>query len=105
MSKAKKIIAVTADWELASKYVRKAAEKAASELAIPFEDRKEDWEFLLEHGVKDEFGGVELPQLFIEYEDGRITHLFNRVPLDENGKPDIEKAVEIIVKAASSPPG
>lgn len=98
MTKPKKLIAVIAPWEIAGKYVKEAAIKAAEMLGIDYEEREEDWDFLVEHGEKDEYGGVEIPQLFVEYEDGKIKHIFNHVPLNDKGKPDIRRAIEMIRK-------
>ncbi|MEM3833621.1 MAG: hypothetical protein QW128_08585 [Thermoprotei archaeon] len=101
MSKAKKIVIVIADWEISSNYVKEAAKKASEKLNLSIEERKEDWDYLVAHGSKDEFGGIEIPQLFIEFDDGEVVHVFNRVPLDENGKPDLEKAINMISEAVN----
>ncbi|MGB9729638.1 MAG: hypothetical protein ACP5GU_01830 [Thermoprotei archaeon] len=101
MSRAKKIVIVTADWEISSNYVKEAAKKASEKLNLPIEEKKEDWDYLVAHGSKDEFGGIEIPQLFIEFDDGTVVHVFNRVPLDENGKPDLEKAINMISEAVN----
>lgn len=96
MVKAVSIIMVTADWEKASGYVKKACKRAAEELGLELEEKKEDYEFLEKYGVKNEFGGLDIPQVFIKYGDGKIKYIMSRVPLTDKGKPDINKAVEII---------
>lgn len=98
MSKAKRIVIVTADWEFASNYVREVAKKVSERLNIPVDERKEDWDYLVTYGSRDEFGGVEIPQLFIEFDNGSVKHVFNRVPLDDSGKPDLEKAINIVIE-------
>ncbi|MCS7386208.1 MAG: hypothetical protein DRJ18_03365 [Candidatus Methanomethylicota archaeon] len=99
MAKPITIIMVTADWEKASDYIRKACKKAAEDLKINLEEKKEDYEFLDKYGVKNEFGGLDIPQVFIKYDDGEIKYVMSRVPLTAQGTPDVEAAVEIIKKA------
>ncbi|HLI47045.1 MAG TPA: hypothetical protein VKU94_07625 [Geobacterales bacterium] len=96
---AKKIIAVIAEWEASSKYVKKIVEEISKEMNIEIEIKEEDWEFLVNYGVKDEFGGVEVPQVFLQDDSGKIKFLMGRVPLDSEGKPDLEKAKQIIKDA------
>lgn len=95
----RKIVVVTADWEKLSGLVRKACQEAAKELGVEVMELKEDWEYLAQHGARDEYGGVDLPQVFLEFEDGSVRHVLTRVPLTESGKPDVEGAVRIIVEA------
>lgn len=98
----KKIIAVIADWEASSKYVKKIVEEVAKELNIELEIKQEDWEFLATHGKKDEFGGVEVPQVFLEDDKGNIKYIMSRVPLNEEGQPDLEKAKKILKESVST---
>ena len=100
MAKPIAIIMVTADWEKASSYIKKACKKVAEELNLELEERKEDYEFLDKYGVKNEFGGLDIPQVFIKYDDGEIKYVISRVPLTPRGTPDLEAAVNIIKKAA-----
>jgi hypothetical protein len=95
----KKIIAVLAEWEESSKYVKKVVEEVSKENNVELELKNEDWNFLATYGVKDEFGGVEIPQVFIQTENKEIKYVMSRVPLDENGKPDLKKAKEILNEA------
>lgn len=99
MAKAVSIIVVTADWEKASGYIKKACKITAKELELELEERKEDYEFLEKYGVKNEFGGLDIPQVFIKYDDEKIEYIMSRVPLTEKGKPDINRAIEIIKEA------
>lgn len=100
--KEKKIIAVIADWEESSKYVKRIVEEVSKEANISLEIKNEDWDFLVTYGVKDEYGGVEVPQVFIQDENDKIKFVMGRVPLDENGKPDLKKAKEILLSALKS---
>jgi len=95
----KKIIAVLAEWEESSKYVKKVVEEVSKENNVELELKNEDWNFLATYGVKDEFGGVEIPQVFIQTENKEIKYVMSRVPLDENGNPDLKKAKEILNEA------
>lgn len=98
MNKPLKFILISADWEKSSFLARKAVEEASRQLGLRFEERKEDWEFLTMHGAKDEFGGVDIPQVFIEFEGGMVKHVMTRVPLNSEGKPDLEAAVKTLVE-------
>ncbi|MDT7885997.1 MAG: hypothetical protein RQ968_01320 [Thermoproteota archaeon] len=91
-----KLIAVIAEWEAASKYVKKIVEEVSKKLNINLEIKNEDWDFLATYGQKDEYGGVEVPQIFIEDDKGNIKFIMGRVPLDEEGKPDLEKGKKIL---------
>lgn len=95
----RKIVVVTADWEKLSGLVKKACEEAAKELGVEVKELKEDWDYLVQHGVKDEYGGIDIPQVFLEFEDGSVKHVLTRIPLNEDGKPDVEGAVRTIVEA------
>ena len=98
----KKIVIVTADWERGSRYISEIAKIVGEKSGLPIDERKEDWDFLVTYGEKDEYGGVEVPQLFIECDDGKIVHVLTKVPLNESGKPDIDKGVEIVEDALST---
>ncbi|MFP3190394.1 MAG: hypothetical protein RXR31_03530 [Thermoproteota archaeon] len=97
-----KIIAVVADWEESSKYIKRVVEEVSKETNTSLEIKNEDWDFLVTYGVKDEYGGVEVPQVFIQDEKDKIRFVMGRVPLDENGKPDLKKAKEILKSALQS---
>lgn len=95
---AKKILLVTADWDSVRKYVEPVCKGVAAELGVELEIRNEDYGFLVEHGEKDDFGGVEIPQVFVV--DGeKVKHVFTRIPLTADGKPDIRGATEMLKKA------
>jgi hypothetical protein len=94
----KKILLVTADWDNVKKYVEPICKGVAAELGVELEVRNEDYGFLVEHGEKDDFGGVEIPQVFVV--DGeKVKHVFTRIPLTVEGKPDIKSATEMLKKA------
>jgi len=94
----KKILLVTADWDNVRKYVEPICKSVASELGVDLEVRNEDYGFLVEHGEKDDFGGVEIPQVFVV--DGQnVKHVFTRIPLTTEGKPDVHGATEMLKKA------
>lgn len=99
MVKAVGIILVSADWEKTSSLARRVCEEVAKNLGLAFEERKEDWAFLATYGVKDEYGGVDIPQVFIKYEDGAVKHVFSRIPLNEAGKPDLAEASKLLKEA------
>lgn len=94
----KKLILVTAKWDSVRKYVEAVCKGVSEQLGIPLEVREEDFSFLVDHGEKDDFGGVEVPQVFVE-SDGNIRHVFSRIPLTETGQPDIRGATEMLKKA------
>jgi len=98
----KKIVVVTADWEKLSSLAKRACEEASRQLGVEVEERKEDWEYLTQHGAKDEFGGVDLPQVLLEFDDGSVKHVLTKLPLSSVGKPDLEAAIKMIVEAARS---
>lgn len=95
MVKARKIIFVSATWAPFHSKIRKICEELASEINLDFEEKLEDWVFLKKYGEKDELGGSDIPQVFIEYDDGSIKHVLTKVPL-KGGKPDFEEAREIL---------
>jgi len=90
------LIIVTADWEKASMYLKKVCDEVAKELNLALEEKKEDWEFLVNFGQRDDIGGVDLPQAFIKLSDGKVVHLMTRVPLTNDGQPDLKSAKELI---------
>ncbi|RZN56149.1 MAG: hypothetical protein DSO09_02455 [Candidatus Methanomethylicota archaeon] len=92
------IIAIVADWEERSKYVLQVCEEVSKIKNIPIEIKKEDYDFLTTYGEKDEFGGVEIPQVFLKLKGGIIKHIMTRIPDNEKGLPDIEKAVKNIIE-------
>ncbi len=98
MAKALRIVLVSADWEKSSSLARKACEEASKQVGIEFTERKEDWEYLTRHGLKDEYGGVDIPQVFVEFDDGTVVHVMTKVPLTSNGKPDVEGAIKMIIE-------
>ncbi|HDJ89452.1 MAG TPA: hypothetical protein ENG40_02000 [Thermoprotei archaeon] len=95
MAEPKKIILVSATWAPFHSKLRKICEELASDANLEFEEKLEDWIFLKKHGEKDELGGSDIPQVFIEYDDGSIKHILTKVPL-KDGKPDFEEAKEIL---------
>ncbi|MEM1537886.1 MAG: hypothetical protein QXK12_04655 [Candidatus Nezhaarchaeales archaeon] len=97
--KASSIILVSADWEKTSSLARRVCEEAAKNLGLPLEERKEDWTFLAKYGAKDEYGGVDIPQVFVKYEDGTVKQVFSRIPLNKAGKPDLVEAIRLLNEA------
>lgn len=98
--KVEAIIVVTADWEKAGQYAMKVCEAVSEAQKVPLEVKKEDYDFLITHGEKDEFGGVDMPQIFFRLEGGAIKHIMTRVPLrKEDGHPDLEKGIKDITDA------
>jgi len=95
---AKKVIVVSASWEEASKYVKKAVSELAKEMGFEVEFREEDYEFLDKYGVKNEYGGIDIPQVFIQDKEV-IKYVMSRVPLNEKGQPDIDAAKKILLEA------
>lgn len=96
------IILVTADWERAGQYAMKVCEAVSKAQNIPLEVRKEDYDFLIANGQKDEFGGVDIPQVFLKLEDGSVRFVMTRVPDRSDGMPDIEKGIQKLTEAISS---
>lgn len=96
------IIAVTADWEKGSQYVIQVCEAVSKGTDIPLEVRKEDYDLLISNGEKDEFGGVDIPQIFLKLADGTIKHVMTRVPINERGMPDMEKGIRGLTDAINT---
>lgn len=99
--KVEQIIVVTADWEKGSQYSVKVAEAVSTATKIPLEVKKEDYDLLINHGEKDEFGGVDIPQTFLKLEDGAMKHVMTRLPLNEKGMPDLEKGIQTLNEAVT----
>jgi hypothetical protein len=97
--KVEQIIVVTADWEKGSQYAVKMVEAVSMATKVPFEIKKEDYDLLISHGEKDEFGGVDIPQTFLKLEGGAITHVMTRIPSNEKGMPDMEKGIKVLSEA------
>ncbi len=102
MKKIKKIIVVTAQWEPLSSRVLKIGSQIGEKCGLDIDKKAEDWSFLKKYGEKDELGGADIPQVFIELEDGSIIHVLTKLPLTEEGKADEEKAEKIIEEKISS---
>lgn len=92
------IIVVMADWEERSKYIMQICEGVSKIKNIPIEVKKEDYDFLVTYGEKDEFGGVEIPQVFIKLKDGTIKHAMTKIPDNEKGMPDIEMGIKQLLE-------
>ncbi len=99
LGKVKKIIVVTASYDPLRKGILRLVENIAKEKNLEVEVKEEDWVFLMRYGEKDELGGASIPQVFLEYEDGTIKHVLTRLPLDERGRTDKERARQIILEA------
>ncbi|MEN3016982.1 MAG: hypothetical protein ABC585_04255 [Candidatus Methanosuratincola petrocarbonis] len=97
--KVESIILVTADWEKAGQYAMKVCEAVSKAQNVPLEVKKEDYDFLIAHGVKDEFGGIDIPQIFLKLEDGTVKYVMSRIPDKSDGMPDIEKGIQLLTEA------
>ncbi|MEN3051551.1 MAG: hypothetical protein ABC596_07085 [Candidatus Methanosuratincola petrocarbonis] len=97
--KVESIILVTADWEKAGQYAMKVCEAVSKAQNVPLEVKKEDYDFLIAHGVKDEFGGIDIPQVFLKLEDGTVKYVMSRIPDKSDGMPDIEKGIQLLTEA------
>ncbi len=100
--KVESIILVTADWEKAGQYAMKVCDAVSKAQSLPLEVKKEDYDFLIAHGVKDEFGGIDIPQVFLKLEDGTVKYVMSRIPDRSDGMPDIEKGIQILTDAIKS---
>ncbi|MEM3670459.1 MAG: hypothetical protein QW767_01765 [Thermoprotei archaeon] len=94
----RKIVLVTASWDAVRKYVEPICKAVAEQTGVQLELKDEDYAYLVDHGQKDEFGGVEIPQVFVE-DDQKVRHVFSSIPLTADGKPDIRTATEMLKKA------
>ncbi len=97
MVKPKKIILVSAKYHPVHNKLLKICEKLAEERGLEFEFKDEDYVFLTDHGVKDDFGFAGIPQVFIEYDNGEVKPVLWEIPFDEKLKPDENKMRELIV--------
>ncbi|MBC7127928.1 MAG: hypothetical protein ABC542_02120 [Candidatus Methanosuratincola petrocarbonis] len=97
--KVESIILVTADWEKAGQYAMKVCEAVSKAQNVPLEVKNEDYDFLIAHGVKDEFGGIDIPQIFLKLEDGTVKYVMSRIPDKSDGMPDIEKGIQLLTEA------
>jgi len=100
--KAKKLIIVSADWDPLHKKLVKVAQKISAEYNLEIEELKEDWIFLTKYGEKDELGGADIPQIFLELKNGKIIHIMTKMPISEQGKIDEEKAIKILKEKIES---
>jgi len=97
--KVESIILVTADWEKAGQYAMKVCDAVSKAQNVPLEVKKEDYDFLIAHGVKDEFGGIDIPQVFLKLEDGTVKYVMSRIPDKSDGMPDVEKGIQLLTDA------
>lgn len=98
MPKPKKVVLVSAEWAPFHPKIRRICGEIARDKGLEFEERREDWVYLSRHGEKDELGGSDVPQVFIEYDDGTVVHALTKAPLTEEGKADFEEARRRILK-------
>ena len=98
VQKLAKILLVTAEYDPLRRKMKRVLEEVAKETEAEFEERLEDWEFLMKYGERDEFGGFDLPQVFVISDDGSIKHVLTRVPLSDAGKPLFEKVKKLVVQ-------
>jgi len=93
----RKVIVVSSKTHPLHRFIEKLCEAVSEELKVPYEIKLEDYVFLTQYGAKDEYGFTFLPQVFVEYEDGKVELVLSEVPLNERLKPDLEKAKEEIL--------
>jgi len=93
----RKVIAVSSRAHPLHRFVEKLCKILSEELKVPYEIKLEDYVFLTQYGAKDEYGFTFLPQVFIEYGDGKVELVLSEIPLNEKLKPDLEKAKEEIL--------
>lgn len=91
-----KIILVSGEHHPLHKLVDNLCRELAEELGLEYELKLEDYVFLNEYGVKDEFGFAGIPQIFASYDNGEVKVLLNEFPLDESYRVDVEKSKEVI---------
>ena len=86
--------------------LRRQAERVCRKVAeannIKFDVISDDWEFLYKYGLRDEMGGIDLPQVFVELDDGTVKHVMTRLPLTDEGKIDIKAAEDLLLRAIRS---
>ncbi|MEM0377182.1 MAG: hypothetical protein QXI90_05365, partial [Thermofilum sp.] len=97
-ARATKLILVGAPWAAFNDKLKKICQDIAAEKGIGFEEKVEDYIFLMKHGEKDELGGADIPQVFVEFDDGTIRHVLTRVPI-AGTEPDFEEAKKKILAA------
>lgn len=100
MARAKKLILVGAPWAAFNDKLKKLCQEVAAEKGLEFEEKIEDYIFLTKHGEKDELGGADIPQVFVELDDGTIKHVLTRVPI-AGTEPNFEEARKRILTALS----
>jgi hypothetical protein len=93
-----KIILVGAPWAAFNDKLKKICQEVASEKGLEFEERNEDYLFLMKYGEKDELGGADIPQVFIQLDDGTVKHILTKVPV-AGAQPDFEEARRRILEA------
>jgi len=98
LAKAKKIIIVGASWAPFYSKLKKICKEIAEEKGLEFEEKIEDYMFLMKYGEKDELGGADIPQVFVEFDDGTIKHVLTKVPV-AGSTPDFEAAKKAILDA------
>ncbi|AKG38006.1 MAG: hypothetical protein ACPLRJ_07350 [Infirmifilum uzonense] len=100
MPKPVKIIFVGASWADFNKELKSISQEVAKSKGLEFEEKQEDYVFLTKYGEKDEFGGADIPQVFVVYDNGKIKHVLTKVPI-VGTKPDFEAARRKIEEALS----
>lgn len=96
MGKPVRIILVSGEHHPLHKLLDTLCREVAEEIGLEYELKLEDYVFLSEYGIKDEFGFAGIPQVFAYYDSGEVKPLLNEFPLDENYKVDVEKTKAII---------
>jgi len=97
----RKLIIVTSEHDPLRSKIKKICNEIAEKYGVELDIKYEDWDFLRKYGEEDELGGYSFPQVFIEYDDGRIEHILTRIPLNNKGKLDRDLAMQIIEKKFS----
>ena len=91
MGKAVKLIFVGADWAPFNDKLKRLCQEVATAKGVEFEEKKEDYVFLTKYGETDELGGADIPQVFVQFDDGTIKHVLTKVPV-VGMNPDFEAA-------------
>jgi len=91
MGKPVKLIFVGAAWAPFNDKLKRICEEVATTRKVEFEEKNEDYMFLTKYGEKDELGGADLPQVFVQFDDGTIKHVLTKVPI-AGTSPDFETA-------------
>lgn len=97
-TRAKKLILVGAPWAAFNDKLKKICQEVAAEKGLEFEEKVEDYVFLMKYGEKDELGGADIPQVFVEFEDGTVRHILTRVPV-AGTEPNFDEAKRKILAA------